>query len=307
MRVEAKDFMHPDDRAALEALRSIPLFPQALKTFMKLMDERQVYILNMAQKIRLGPDQLPEIYGLLPPICADLGIPEPELFLTMSPEPNAWTHGDTHVHVTLTSALLEDLEPEEVRAVLAHECGHIACHHVLYRTMADWMVRSGGALIDRYVPLPIPISEPLRMGLLYWVRRSELSADRAAALVMRAVLPVATVMIRLAGGPKRVTGHVNLDSYVRQADAYDHLSEAAWTGLLQNLAEMHSDHPFAAIRAREILRWGQTDAYRALLRVLDTPACPACGTPVDPAWKFCRRCGHALARPAAAVREETPS
>ena len=25
---------------------------------------------------------------------------------------------------------------DEVRAVVAHECGHIACHHMLYHTIA---------------------------------------------------------------------------------------------------------------------------------------------------------------------------
>ncbi len=99
--------------------------------------EQYQYGINMASRIRLSERQLPEIYMHLPPICEKLGIPEPELYLEMHPEPNAWTYGDTRVYITLTSGLIEYMTDEELDAVIAHECGHILCHHVLYGTMAN--------------------------------------------------------------------------------------------------------------------------------------------------------------------------
>jgi hypothetical protein len=43
---------------------------------MKVMPERLLHGINMADKIRVGPDQLPELYGHLPSICASLGVAE---------------------------------------------------------------------------------------------------------------------------------------------------------------------------------------------------------------------------------------
>src|SRR6476620_11512772 len=74
----ARAFIHPEDAAALEQLRSIPLFAQCLQAVMKLAPERLLHGLNMAQKVRLGPKQLPDIYKHLPVACAALGISEPE-------------------------------------------------------------------------------------------------------------------------------------------------------------------------------------------------------------------------------------
>ena len=55
MNVPARDFIHPEDQAALENLRSIPLFDSCVKMFMKIGIERSIHGISMAQKIRLGP------------------------------------------------------------------------------------------------------------------------------------------------------------------------------------------------------------------------------------------------------------
>lgn len=123
MQLNPDTFIHPEDRAALENLRVTPLFPASVKAFMKVMPERLLHGIDMADKIRLGPDQLPEIYGHLPPICVALRIAEPEFYLEMNPTPNAYTYGDTLVFLTVTSGLVEYLEEDELKAVLAHECG----------------------------------------------------------------------------------------------------------------------------------------------------------------------------------------
>jgi hypothetical protein len=52
--------------------------------------------------VRLGPNQLPELYGNLPPICQILGIHESEFSLEMAPVPNAYTYGDTQAFLTVT-------------------------------------------------------------------------------------------------------------------------------------------------------------------------------------------------------------
>ena len=89
--------MCPDD-AALRALESIPGFPALVKKFLQIGLEQMQYGINMASTIRLSPTQLPDLYKHLPPICKRLGIAEPEFYLEMNPQPNAWTFGDTKIY-----------------------------------------------------------------------------------------------------------------------------------------------------------------------------------------------------------------
>jgi Zn-dependent protease with chaperone function len=297
MKVVPKDYIHPEDLAALENLKAIPLFSACLKSFLNIGVERLIQGLSMANKIRLGPDQLPEIFEHLPRICQSLGIDEPELYLAMDPTPNAFTQGDTRTMITVTSGLIELLEEDEICAVVAHECGHIACRHVLYHTMAQMLAKYGAAIFGPVAALSMPV----QLGLFYWARRSELSADRAAALFMRGSSSVVETMIRLAGGPKSITGKVNVDLYLQQAEAYDKLQESHWDKFLQGIAVMNMDHPFLSVRAREITYWCRGEHFQRMVDGMAQAAgqeCASCGAAVGVDWKFCKSCGHAL-RPGA--------
>jgi hypothetical protein len=109
------DFIHPEGQAALENLQAIPLFAACVKAFMKIVPEQLLYGVNMAQKIRPGPDQLPDLYQHLPLLCATLGIAEPELYLEMYPMPNAYTYGDMRVSITVTSGWVVHLRYPALR------------------------------------------------------------------------------------------------------------------------------------------------------------------------------------------------
>lgn len=259
--VNYKYYCHEQDLAALDALRAIPGFSAALKTFMKVMNEKQLHGINMASKIRLGPNQLPEIYNMLPPLCEKLGIAEPELYLEMDPVPNAYTSGDSIAFITVTSSLIESLDEDEIRAVLAHECGHIACHHVLYHTMGRMILGGGAELLNLGL-----FTIPLQLAFSHWERCSELSCDRAAAICTGSSDSVVEMMIRFSGGPKSITNKINKELYLAQAAEYEDLiGNSKWDRILQYLAMMGNSHPFTAVRASEITKWCQSDAFKRIM------------------------------------------
>lgn len=137
-------FVHPNDEAALSKLKAVPGFDMATRWIMKFGVEQYCRGLYMANHIRLSPRQLPKIYNLLPSLCDQLGIEIPELYLQMYPTPNAYTVGDKRNYIVVTSGLLDCLgDGDELRAALAHECGHIACRHVFYTTMVQMMLNFG--------------------------------------------------------------------------------------------------------------------------------------------------------------------
>lgn len=283
------DFIHPEDAKAMKRLESIPGLRYLTKKFMELGYETMFHGINMASAIRLSPTQLPHIYKHLPPICEKLGIEVPEFYLEMNPEPNAYTYGDTRLYISVTSGLVEMLDDDELDSVLAHECGHIICRHTLYKCIATTLFERGmdmGLIQD--------MAEPLRIALYYWMRKSELSCDRVAALVTSPEV-VMRVQARLAGGPKTLTAGVNFKEWAEQADLYDQIyNDGFLNNTLMICNTMYQSHPFAAVRVREILGWGKTDQYtkiKSTLHDLDGPRCPNCGHVMESSWKFCEYCG----------------
>ena len=290
--IKPAEFMHPEDAAALDSFKTIPGFTQAMKLVMKYENEMQWYGGNIASSIRLSPLQLPEIYKHLPPICARLGIEEPEFYLKMDPQPNAWTYGDTRVFITLTSGLVEALDDEELDAVIAHECGHIICRHTLYRTFEYifWNTMSQN--------VPKDADGILKLAYLYWARKSELSCDRVSAMITSPDVAL-RMMARFAGGPKSITSKINMEEWAKQADIYDDLykNNNLWNKALLLGNTMGLDHPFWAVRVREVLNWCKTEEYLKVknnLNIIKDPSCERCGKPYQGKPTYCIHCGNKL-------------
>lgn len=291
--ITSAEFIHPEDAAALQQMENIPGFPTLVKKILSLGYEQLQYGVNMASNIRLSETQLPKIYHHLPPICEKLGIEEPEFYLQMNPMPNAYTFGDSKIFITVTSGLVEMMDDEELDAVLAHECGHILCHHVLYNSVARLLL-SGASSLGFLGSLGLPI----QIAMLYWSRKSELSCDRCGSVITSPEI-VARVMARLAGGPKTITNQVNMEEWAKQADLYDEIRTGnLWDKTLQLSVTLGLDHPFNAVRVREILKWGNSVQYRSLKENLSSNTsgkkCPHCGKFVEDSWAFCKYCGTKL-------------
>lgn len=287
------EFIHPEDAAALRQMENIPGFPALVKKILALGLEPLQYGINMATAIRLSPTQLPEIYRHLPPICERLGIEEPEFYLEMNPMPNAYTFGDSRIYITVTSGLVEMMDDEELDAVIAHECGHILCRHVLYHSIAQYILQGAD-----YLGILGSLTKPIQYAILYWYRKSELTCDRCASIVTSPEV-VTRVMARLSGGPKSLTKNINMREWALQADRYDAIKkDGTWNKFLQMLATIEQDHPFSAVRVREILRWAESEQYRNIkgtpLLTDTSERCHNCNKPIDPSWKFCRHCGIEL-------------
>ena len=291
--IKPSEFIHPHDAAALRQLENIPGFPMLVKKILQLGLEQMRYGVNMATNIRLSPSQLPKLYNHLPPICQRLGIPEPEFYLEMNPMPNAYTYGDSRIFITITSGLVDMLDDEELDAVIAHECGHILCRHVLYHSVATEIFNGAGAL-----GLLGDLAKPIKWAMYHWYRMSELSCDRCASIITSPEV-VARVMARLAGGPKVITSDLNMEEWAKQADKYEAIrSDNLWDRYLQLAVVLELDHPFNAVRVREILNWQHTPQYLNLLANLNgEPAsrlCPNCSRTICDDWAFCKYCGTKL-------------
>lgn len=258
-------YMHDSDRIALQALKAIPGFSQLLKAFMKVWSERQFRIQNMSTNLRISDKQLAKYYDMLPPICEKLGIDIPELYIELDVVPNAYTAGDTKPFIVMTSGLLETLPDHLIPTVLAHECGHIACHHCLYTTMGRIIMT--GAIA--YLGLENLAIFPIQVAFAYWMRCSELSADRAAAICDGHADNVIEMCMRFAGFDKDIAAEANVDEFMNQALEYrDMVNDSKWNKTLEFLLFNQRKHPLNAVRAYECAEWSKTDRYTKLVQFI---------------------------------------
>ena len=260
MSINKNIFIHESDKAALASLKAIPGFTQVLRLFMKIWNEENTHLINMATKVRLSEEQLPEYYNMLLPICDKLGIEVPELYVELNPIANAYTTGDTKAAITITSGLLETIPEELLPTVLAHECGHIACHHVLYTTMGQWIL--SGALRAMPLNLANTAIAPISAAFAYWMRCSEYSADRAAVLCDGTPDKTFEVCMRLAGMDKDIIHKASIDAFFNQAKEYkEYVGEKPFNKFREMFHFYQSSHPVNSVRALEAKEWATSENF----------------------------------------------
>jgi Zn-dependent protease with chaperone function len=296
---EVNDFLHPLDLAARQQLESVPLLQKTVTKYQSLVTERRTRQGLLASAVRLGPFQLPETYKLLPPICAAFGIEVPELYLTPGPA-NAMTVGHTQTAIVIYSELLDCLADDEIQAVLAHECGHIMASHTLYREMALAMIRAGSSIASMGAPIVGQFAGmAVQSALLDWYRKSELTADRAAAAFFGDATPMRRALFHLIGVPKWMPIGPNHSAFMEQAEEFDRITEKKWDRFLSRSLEGGSTHPMPVIRMRELTTWSESTAFEQLIKIAkselsdDRTGCTQCGHLLVPGWQFCQACGTA--------------
>lgn len=294
-----QDIIHPDDAAALNNLKSIPALPTIIEKVMLYGYEEIQWSSNIASNIRLSEKQMPEVYNRLIPICHKLGINIPELYLQTSPILNAWTSGNKRVYIVVTLGLIRRLKEEELDAVLAHECGHILCQHVLYSMLANAIYDLGDSLMDGIVgSIGNVAMKPIKQALFGWYRASELSADRVACIIT-SPQTLTRVLAKLDGIPPIILKDMDLDEWTKQGADYEKMKNgSAWSKVVRYMSNTDMSHPYGPVRAYEATRWAGGRNYASLKASPDMQlcgdTCPNCGKPISREWAFCRSCGNKL-------------
>lgn len=261
-KFDASVFMHPSDEAALNALKSIPGFSAIMKAFFKVYNERQFYIQNMSSNLKLDKEQMPEYYNMLEPICSKLGIAVPELYLELDVVPNAYTSGDNNPFIVITTGLIDTMPKKLIPTVLAHECGHIACHHTLFHTMGS-MILNGSLLAMNPFGISQLISVPIQAAFFYWMRCSEYSADRAALIYDESAEKLIEMCMRFSGYKNDFVDTKNKELFIKQAIGYNnYVAQSGWNKTLEFLILKDCTHPFNSVRAFEANKWTATKQYQ---------------------------------------------
>ncbi len=142
------------------------------------------------------------IYGAVQEIARRLTIKMPEVWVYESPDPNAFATGPSKNNsmVAVSTGLLNNLNEEEVRAVLAHEMGHVYNGDMFTTTVLAGLMNTFVYFISRwvyrnlqernealafavYMILQILLSFLAMIPISWFSRRREFAADAFSARV----------------------------------------------------------------------------------------------------------------------------
>lgn len=94
--------------------------------------------IKMTRSRPVSESEAPELYDMVRRLSRQAGIPMPSIFITPSPQPNAFAtgRGPAHAAVAVTEGIMGLLSRTELEGVLAHELSHVKNRDVLIGTIA---------------------------------------------------------------------------------------------------------------------------------------------------------------------------
>ena len=192
------------------------------------------------------------VFDTIQKISERLNITMPEVYIYEAPDPNAFATGPSRNRsmVAVSTGLLQNLHEGEIRAVLAHEMGHVyhgdmftttvlaglmntfvyLIANVVYRFLAE---RSEGMAFIGYFIIHMALSFLAMIPISWWSRRREFSADKFAA--------------NTVGKDHMISALQSIDRWVNQVQYQYHSEDALATmkisGQTRSFMQLFSTHP----------------------------------------------------------------
>jgi len=268
--ISSEAFKHPLDQQAEQTLRSVPGFDILAKSFVEYLYERPQQVFLMGNNLKVSPRQYATLYGIFRECLRDLDIKDqPTIYVNQNPQVNSYALGHEQPYIVVNSGLLDLLTEAELRTVIAHELGHIKCEHSILIQMAIWAMGAASLLGELTLGLGNIISTGLIFAFYEWRRKAELSADRAAMLVMDDLNPIMLTMMKMAGGSNKYAHECNLNEFIRQSENYRQLDQDSLNQIYKFLIYNGGNgtflsHPFPVERVYYLQEWVNSDEYRQI-------------------------------------------
>ena len=181
--------------------------------------------------------QYPEINKIIEESCIKLEMVKPDCFITFDPYINAFVMGFKKPYtLVITTALIEAMDNEELKFVIAHELGHIKMNHSRLKSLV--------MPLDRNIPV-------ITMIFNFWLRKSEYTADRIGLYVVENVKISTNALLKLTVGAKLYKG-IKVEELISQiTTSYDEFME--------KIGELFLTHPYITNRIHNIVEFFNFD------------------------------------------------
>jgi heat shock protein HtpX len=220
----------------------------------------------------VSEQEAPQLYRIVRELAAGANMPMPRIYISPEPQPNAFAtgRGPKRAVVAVTQGLLQVLDEDELRGVLAHEMSHVKNRDILIGSvaaalamgitfiarMAMWGAMFGGGGDDEdggniFGLIAMAILAPIAAMLIQMAisRSREFEADRSGAELLGDGEALARALEKIDAYAKRVPMDVN----PAQATAY---IVNPLTGRKISFANLFTTHPpteerIARLRSRD--------------------------------------------------------
>jgi len=183
--------------------------------------------IKAARAVPVTEQEMPQFYAIVRELTSAAGMPMPKLYVSPEMQPNAFATGRNphHAAVAVTRGIVQVLDWDELKGVLAHEISHVGNRDILISSvaaalalvitfvarMAMWGAMFGGGGRDRdggnaIGVIAMAILAPVAAMLLQMAlsRSREYEADRSGAKLIGDGEPLARALAKIETSARQI-------------------------------------------------------------------------------------------------------
>ncbi|XPV76702.1 MAG: zinc metalloprotease HtpX [Desulfovibrio sp.] len=228
-------------------------------------------VLKMYKARELAPEDAPQLHAMVAEMAHRAGIPKPRIAIIPQQQPNAFATGrdPEHAVVAVTDGIMRLLPHDELKAVLAHELGHVVNRDILIQSvsavlasavmtianMLQWAAIFGFSSDDEeggmnpLAAIAFAILAPIAASLVQMAisRSREYLADETGARLCGNPMALASALMRLESAARQIPMQGN-------PVTENMFIVNPFTG--QNMARLFSTHPSTEERVARLRNMG---------------------------------------------------
>ena len=289
--LDSKSYEHNFDKTALKTLKALPGFDQVVNFFLNWAYIKWHVVELQGSNFLVTRESCQELYDIVHDVADTLDVrPLPRFYTQWGYNINGYTTGyKEDTLLVLNSGTVDLLTEDELRYVAGHEMGHIKSGHVLYHTMGELFKAAVSQL-----PIISSLTTPIYYTLMYWIRMSEFTADRAGLLACQNIDAAISAIIKMSGLPLKYFEKENRDSFIKQAVEFRSSFSGFTDSVIKTFTIAGSTHPWTILRAAELLAWYDSGEYQKILDGVNTSICSECGMQIPSGVHKCPYCGNEI-------------
>lgn len=289
--LDSKVYEHNFDKKALKTLKALPGFDTIVNFFLNWAYVKWHIIELQGTNFLVTRESCPELYDIVHNVADILDVrPLPRFYTQWDYSINGFTTGyKEDTLMVLNSGTVDLLTEDELRYVVGHEIGHVKSGHVLFHTMGELF---NTAISE--IPIVSTLSTPIYYALLYWIRMSEFTADRAGLLACQNIDAAINAIIKISGLPLKYFEKMDRDSFIKQATEFKASFRGFTDNVIKTLTIAGSTHPWTVLRAAELLEWYDSGEYNKIIDSANTTICSECKMQIPHSVKKCPYCGNEI-------------
>ncbi|MDZ7772768.1 MAG: zinc metalloprotease HtpX [Balneolaceae bacterium] len=217
-----------------------------------------------------------DLYRMVEELCTQADLPIPTLYVIPQRQPNAFATGRNPEHsaIAVTQGILEALDREQLRGVIAHELAHIKNRDILIQTMVTTVVsaltmlaqmayfiplggssdRGSNPLVALLVLITAPIAATMLQAAIS--RTREYEADRVGAEICGKPQSLASALERIEDAARQIPMKVS-DTAMRSTSHMFPVNPFSGKGIMS----LFSSHPPTEERVEALREFARTGIY----------------------------------------------